>query len=84
MNHVLTRVVEKIDDDTLLVVLGDHGMDRSGDHGGDGILETSSVMWIYSKGRALIDPSHPVLSGLLQFKTFPETSIPHRSKYPTN
>ena len=65
MNNVLTRVVEKIDDDTLLVVLGDHGMDRSGDHGGDGILEVSSAMWIYSRGHALIDPSHPVPSGLL-------------------
>ena len=79
MNDVLTRVVEKIDDDTLLIVLGDHGMDRSGDHGGDGILETSSAMWIYSKGHALIDTSLSVPSGLLQFKTFPETTIPHRS-----
>ena len=79
MNDVLTRVVEKMDDDTLLIVLGDHGMDRSGDHGGDGILETSSAMWIYSKDHALIDTSHPVPSGLLQFKTFPETTTRHRS-----
>ena len=79
MNHVLTRVVEKLDDDTLLIVLGDHGMDRSGDHGGDGILETSSAMWIYSKGHPLIDTSHPIPSGLLQFKTFPETTVRHRS-----
>ncbi|KAF8803969.1 phosphoethanolamine N-methyltransferase [Phlegmacium glaucopus] len=79
MNNVLMRVVEKMDDDTLLVVMGDHGMDRSGDHGGDGILETSSAMWIYSKGHALIDNSHPVPSGLLQFKTFPETTVRHRS-----
>ena len=79
MNNVLTRVVEKMDGDTLLIVLGDHGMDRSGDHGGDGILETSSAMWIYSKGHALIDTSLTVPSGLLQFKTFPETTIRHRS-----
>ena len=79
MNNVLTRVVENLDDDTLLIVLGDHGMDRSGDHGGDGILETSSAMWIYSKGYPLIDTSLSIPSGLLQFKTFPETTIPHRS-----
>ena len=79
MNDVLTRVVEKLDDDTLLIVLGDHGMDRSGDHGGDGILETSSAMWIYSKNHALIDTSFSVPSGLLQYKTFPETTIRHRS-----
>jgi GPI ethanolamine phosphate transferase 3 subunit O len=79
MNDVLTQVVEKLDDDTLLIVLGDHGMDRSGDHGGDDILETSSAMWIYSKGHPLIDTSHPIPSGLLQFKTFPETTVRHRS-----
>ncbi|CAE6416798.1 unnamed protein product [Rhizoctonia solani] len=56
MNQVLTRVVELLDDDTLLVVLGDHGMDKRGDHGGDGDLETSSGLWLYSKGHALTSP----------------------------
>ncbi|KAJ7577536.1 hypothetical protein C8J56DRAFT_971013 [Mycena floridula] len=78
MNAVLTRVVELLDDDTLLVVLGDHGMDRSGDHGGDGIHETSSALWIYSKGRDLAGPTASIPSGLLQYTTFPETTIPHR------
>jgi phosphatidylinositol glycan class O len=41
----------------LLVVLGDHGMDRKGDHGGDGALETSSALWIYSKGIPLFSES---------------------------
>ncbi|KAF5319182.1 hypothetical protein D9619_008763 [Psilocybe cf. subviscida] len=79
MNDVLSRVVRDMDEETLLVVLGDHGMDRSGDHGGDGTLETSSAMWIYSKGAPLTDTSSPVPSGLLQYKRFPGTSIPHRS-----
>ncbi|KAG8745201.1 mannose-ethanolamine phosphotransferase gpi13 [Ceratobasidium sp. 414] len=57
MNQVLTRVVELLDDDTLLVVLGDHGMDKRGDHGGDGELETSSALWLYSKGHALTSPT---------------------------
>ncbi|KAF8206172.1 hypothetical protein K438DRAFT_1816719 [Mycena galopus ATCC 62051] len=58
MNNVLTRVVELLDSETLLVVLGDHGMDRSGDHGGDGTFETSSAMWIYSKSVELsVDPA---------------------------
>ncbi|KAJ7102828.1 hypothetical protein C8R44DRAFT_716146 [Mycena epipterygia] len=79
MNHVLKRVVELLDRDTLLVVLGDHGMDRSGDHGGDGTLETSSAMWVYSKGAELsIDPSN-IPSGLLQYSTFPNAPISHRS-----
>mgnify|MGYP001214737887 CR=1 FL=1 len=77
MNDVLERVVENMDEETLLVVLGDHGMDRSGDHGGDGVLETSTAMWLYSKGPALTH--NPVPSGLLQFKTFPGTTQPHRA-----
>ncbi|KAG7086467.1 hypothetical protein E1B28_002418 [Marasmius oreades] len=78
MNDVLTRVVELLDDDTLLVVLGDHGMDSSGDHGGDDILETSSALWIYSKGFPLRPDSSPVTSGLIEYTTFPGTSVPHR------
>ncbi|ESK88280.1 phosphoethanolamine n-methyltransferase [Moniliophthora roreri MCA 2997] len=77
MNDVLTRVVELLDDDTLLVVLGDHGMDSSGDHGGDGTLETSAALWIYSKSRPLRSASD-VPSGLVQYATFPGTVVPHR------
>jgi phosphatidylinositol glycan class O len=83
MNKVLTRVVEMLDDDTLLVVLGDHGMDRTGDHGGDGELETSSGLWIYSKGRPLTDTRHSTLppppQALLRTSVFPGTTVPHRS-----
>ncbi|KAK7472488.1 mannose-ethanolamine phosphotransferase gpi13 [Stygiomarasmius scandens] len=79
MNQVLTRVVELLDDDTLLVVLGDHGMDRSGDHGGDDIFETSSAMWIYSKGPDLAHTRSTIPSGLLQYTTFPGAKHPHRS-----
>ncbi|KAF9236128.1 hypothetical protein BU15DRAFT_89293 [Melanogaster broomeanus] len=53
MNRFLAEVVRAIDNDTLLVLLGDHGMDRTGNHGGDSILETMSAVWIYSKGAAL-------------------------------
>ena len=35
MNDVLKHVVHALDKDTLLVVLGDHVMDRKDDHGGD-------------------------------------------------
>ncbi|KAF9005177.1 hypothetical protein BDQ17DRAFT_1353965 [Cyathus striatus] len=80
VDHVGHRVVvDELDDDTLLVVLGDHGMDRSGDHGGDGVLETSSALWVYSKGRELTANSGSVPSGLLQYRTFPGTTVPHRS-----
>jgi hypothetical protein len=57
MNDVPTRVVEKMDDDTHLIVFGDHG--------GHGTLETSSSsMWLSSKGHPLIDTSLSAPYGL--------------------
>ncbi|KAH6903857.1 phosphoethanolamine N-methyltransferase [Coprinopsis sp. MPI-PUGE-AT-0042] len=78
MEGVLNRVVENLDDDTLLVLLGDHGMDRSGDHGGDSTLETSSAMWIYSKGPALAQTLEDIPTDLLPLRKFPGASVGHR------
>jgi len=78
MNDVLKRVVDLLDDDTLLIVLGDHGMDHSGDHGGDGVLETSAGLWVYSKGPPLTQ-THLPPSGLLRYTTYPGTSVSHRT-----
>ncbi|KAF7331568.1 GPI ethanolamine phosphate transferase 3 [Mycena kentingensis (nom. inval.)] len=78
MDGVLRRVVDLLDEETLLVVLGDHGMDRSGDHGGDGEHETSSAMWVYSKGVPLTTLGSEIPSGILQYRTFPGEVQPHR------
>ncbi|THH13564.1 hypothetical protein EW146_g6676, partial [Bondarzewia mesenterica] len=78
MNDVLMRVVDALDPDTLLVVLGDHGMDRKGDHGGDGDLEVSAAMWIYSKGPALSFDKASISPALLKTTVFPGASVPHR------
>jgi phosphatidylinositol glycan class O len=77
INDVLKRVVDALDQDTLLVVLGDHGMDRKGDHGGDGDLEVSAGLWVYSKGSALSAKDVP--TSHLPHKTFPGEPSPHRS-----
>ncbi|TIC00206.1 hypothetical protein E3Q17_02240 [Wallemia mellicola] len=73
MNDVLTRVVEVIDDDTLLVVMGDHGMDSRGDHGGDSELETSAALWMYSKQKPLTNS---------KARTF-ANSLPHHQGHRT-
>ena len=79
MNDVLTRVVERLDHDTLLVVLGDHGMDTRGDHGGDGELETSPGMWIYSKDTPLAGIAlSEIPVSLLPAVTFPGAPVAHR------
>uniref|UniRef100_A0A0N4VFJ6 GPI ethanolamine phosphate transferase 3 n=1 Tax=Enterobius vermicularis TaxID=51028 RepID=A0A0N4VFJ6_ENTVE len=53
MNDVIRKVVEIMDRETLLLVLGDHGMTETGDHGGDAQLELDAALFIYSKKRLL-------------------------------
>ena len=60
MDEVLRQVIEQLSDDTLLVVMGDHGMDSKGDHGGESDDEIEAALWMYSRkgvfGRT--DPGH--------------------------
>lgn len=51
MNQVIEDVISKIDDKTLLIVMGDHGMDPTGNHGGDSAEELESAIFFYSKNR---------------------------------
>ncbi|KAI0722060.1 hypothetical protein C8Q72DRAFT_64636 [Fomitopsis betulina] len=77
MDQVLRQVVHRMAEDTLLIVLGDHGMDRRGDHGGDGALETSAALWFYSKMPLLHGRSSAPLT-LLTTSVFPGATVPHR------
>lgn len=62
MDEFIRNVVSKIDDDTLLIVMGDHGMDSKGDHGGESDDEVEAALWMYAKrpifGRTI--PEHAV------------------------
>jgi phosphatidylinositol glycan class O len=49
MNDVLTRLIDAIEEDTLLVVLGDHGMSADGNHGGASDEETGAALFLHSK-----------------------------------
>ncbi|KAJ3413417.1 mannose-ethanolamine phosphotransferase gpi13 [Chytridiales sp. JEL 0842] len=49
----LEQVFEKVDEGTLVVVVGDHGMDPKGDHGGDGDPETSAALFMYTPKKKL-------------------------------
>lgn len=48
MDGVVREVMESVDDETLLVVMGDHGMDENGNHGGEGVDEVRAALWLYS------------------------------------
>lgn len=54
MDQVIRDVVKKIDDETVLIVAGDHGMTSTGDHGGDTMDEVSALLFMYSKNRAFV------------------------------
>ncbi|CAA16901.1 pig-O [Schizosaccharomyces pombe] len=49
MDRCVKEMMDLLDDSTLLIVMGDHGMDNKGNHGGDSFDEINSVLWMYSK-----------------------------------
>ncbi|XP_030006067.1 GPI ethanolamine phosphate transferase 3 [Sphaeramia orbicularis] len=48
MDGVIRSVINRLQNDTLLVVMGDHGMTDTGDHGGESQKETDAAIFIYS------------------------------------
>ncbi|KAG0326678.1 mannose-ethanolamine phosphotransferase gpi13 [Dissophora globulifera] len=56
MNDQIERVIDSVSDDTLVVIMGDHGMNGHGDHGGDSDDEIEAGLVLYSK-RKLINKS---------------------------
>ena len=62
MDTVLREVISLLDKNTLLVVMGDHGMDVKGDHGGESDDEVEAALWLYSK-KAVFGRGH---NGLLE------------------
>ncbi|CAG9538977.1 unnamed protein product [Cercopithifilaria johnstoni] len=53
MNEILAKVVDSIDNDTLLLVMGDHGMTENGDHGGDELLEIDAALFMFAKKKLI-------------------------------
>ncbi|KAF1961165.1 hypothetical protein CC80DRAFT_488513 [Byssothecium circinans] len=49
MDGNIRKMIDQLDDNTLLVVMGDHGMDVKGDHGGESDDEIQAALWMYSK-----------------------------------
>ncbi|XP_076287224.1 phosphatidylinositol glycan anchor biosynthesis class O [Lasioglossum baleicum] len=47
-NTLIKEIVESLDEDTILFVVGDHGMTETGDHGGESLNEVEAAMFVYS------------------------------------
>ncbi|PHZ16733.1 alkaline phosphatase-like protein [Rhizopus microsporus ATCC 52813] len=58
MNTVIERILGQVDNNTLFILMGDHGMSPEGDHGGESLEELMSTLFIHS-GRPLGLGSHP-------------------------
>lgn len=50
MNSLIEKIIRNMNSQTLLLVMGDHGMTRSGDHGGDSPDEINAGLFAYSPG----------------------------------
>lgn len=69
MERLIQDVLHKLRDDTLFVLLGDHGMDATGDHGGDSELEIGSGLWMYAN-----TPFDPAARSLFGSASSPSTT----------
>lgn len=47
-NNLINEIVESLEENMVLFVVGDHGMTDSGDHGGDSSHEVEAAMFVYS------------------------------------
>ncbi|WFD22852.1 mannose-ethanolamine phosphotransferase gpi13 [Malassezia equina] len=73
MDRIVQEVLKRLPEDTLFVLLGDHGMDATGDHGGDSELEIGSALWMYA--RRPFDPAaHPTRRAKQSLSFFPDVS----------
>ncbi|ORX95060.1 hypothetical protein K493DRAFT_315198 [Basidiobolus meristosporus CBS 931.73] len=68
MNQMIATTLEQIDDETIVLIMGDHGMDAKGDHGGDSPLEVESTLFVHFKNaegqRQLLNEVHAALKSL--------------------
>lgn len=54
MDEVIRDTINRMDNDTVLIVAGDHGMTQSGDHGGETVEEVSALFFMHSKSNLFV------------------------------
>lgn len=59
MDDMIRNVTEQLDKNTVLFVLGDHGMTHSGDHGGDSAEELDAALFVYSPSQITASKYEP-------------------------
>ncbi|XP_060752128.1 GPI ethanolamine phosphate transferase 3 isoform X2 [Tachysurus vachellii] len=70
MDGVIRSVIKRLQEDTLLVVMGDHGMTDTGDHGGESQKETDAALFLYSGS-----PLFPARDTQVEPEVVPQTDL---------
>jgi|EP01047_Picozoa_sp_COSAG01_P069637 hypothetical protein len=64
MNEELRKLLETVDEHTVVFAMGDHGMTTGGDHGGETSLEVDAALFAYSPGGFAHAPSQALGVGV--------------------
>uniref|UniRef100_A0A1A8BG86 GPI ethanolamine phosphate transferase 3, catalytic subunit n=1 Tax=Nothobranchius kadleci TaxID=1051664 RepID=A0A1A8BG86_NOTKA len=70
MDSVIRSVIDRLQNDTLLVLMGDHGMTDTGDHGGESQKETDATLFLYSPS-----PIFPAPLSQMEPDVVPQTDL---------
>ncbi|KAF2076042.1 hypothetical protein CYY_002656 [Polysphondylium violaceum] len=60
MDQFLLSILNNIQNDTIFILMGDHGMTTDGNHGGASHLETDAALFIYSPGVKINSKDFPL------------------------
>lgn len=55
VDQMIRGIISQMQDNTVLFVIGDHGMTDTGDHGGESEAETNALLFAYSKGYPFLE-----------------------------
>jgi len=75
MNAMLRSVIDNMEEDTILFVLGDHGMTQTGDHGGDSTDELESALFVYSPSKITVPTKKERWTKVWQVDLVPTLSL---------
>ncbi|CAN8001741.1 unnamed protein product [Ixodes hexagonus] len=75
MDNVVRNVTSLLQDDTLLVVMSDHGMTTDGDHGGETQDELEAVLFLYAKQPFLYADSSAHANRVVQVDFVPTLAL---------
>ena len=53
IDDFIDEVIDTVDNDTIVLAFGDHGMTISGDHGGESEHETDAALYVYAPKQSL-------------------------------